>query len=389
MNIKKTLLSALVAMVGFTANAQDECCKTEYVFQPHWYVQGQIGGQYTLGEIGFGDLLSPTAQVGVGYNFNEVIGLRLSVNAWQSKAGIDGKYLSDGKQLDWKWNYVAPMIDVRADLTNLICGYNPNRLVNVGVFGGVGANIAWGNDDAQAVKAGIDNQTHALVNDDYENQYLRYLWDGTKVRFAGKVGADVNFRINDQWSAGLEMSANLTGDRYNSKKAGNADWYFNAMVGVKYNLGKTYTTREKKCCKPTEPQIIYKDRIVEKIVEKPVPSTAGIAKAADYDSLRMDVFFTIASTKVLGSEAKKIEAVANFLNKHPQAKVTVTGYADKGTGNATINRNLSVKRADIVKNELIKKYKIAADRIITDAKGDTVQPYDVDVLNRVSICIAK
>ncbi len=48
----------------------------------------------------------------------------------------------------WKWNYVAPMVDATFNLTNLFCEYNPDRLVEVGVFGGIGANIAWGNDEA-------------------------------------------------------------------------------------------------------------------------------------------------------------------------------------------------------------------------------------------------
>ena len=67
MNIKKTVFATLLASTALCASAQE--AKTEYVFQPHWYVQGQFGAQYTLGEVSMGKLISPNAQLGVGYNF--------------------------------------------------------------------------------------------------------------------------------------------------------------------------------------------------------------------------------------------------------------------------------------------------------------------------------
>lgn len=382
MNIKKTLFAALLALGCMSANAQEE--KTEYVFTPHWYGQAHVGGQYTLGEIDFGDLLSPNAQIGVGYNFNPLFSARLDINAWQSKGGVKYRIFDDTYK--WKWNYINPNINATFDISNAICGYNPTRLVDVNLFAGIGLNIAWNNDEANDARnqiiARAAAQNYSLPNEDL---FLTKYWKGTHCLFNVDFGADVDFRINDNLKVGLELKANTLPDSYNSKKARNWDWHFDALVGVKYAFGKTYT---KKVIPPVEPQIIYKDRIVEKIVETPATGNLQEVKP-ERDPLRLDVFFTIASTKVLGSEAMKIGEIANYLKKYPEAKVTITGYADKGTGNATINYNLSVKRADIVANELIKKYKISADRIKKEAKGDTVQPFDVEVLNRVSICIAE
>ena len=84
----------------------------------------------------------------------------------------------------------------------------------------------------------------------------------------------------------------------------------------------------------------------------------------------------------------KVQEVVAFLNANPNAKVAITGYADKGTGNKTINTRLSKQRANAVFNELVKK-NIPANRIIKDAKGDTVQPFSVNEENRVVICIAE
>lgn len=382
MNIKKTLFSAILFMGALTASAQD-CCKTEYVFNPHWYVQAQGGAQYTLGEISFDKLISPNAQVAVGYNFNKVIGARLNVNAWQSRAGSK----LYGNTYKWKYNFIAPQVDATFNLTNLLCKYNPKRLVNVGVFAGIGANISFNNDEAcEASKAILANYQN-IQNDD---QFLRYIWCGTKTRLMGQVGANIDFRISDAVSVGLEISANTLNDKYNSKKAGNSDWYFNALAGVKINLGKSYTERPKAPCCNHEPKVI--EKIVEKIVEKPVPvATPAPAKAETkkVEELRRDVFFTIKSTQITAEEMDKVKDVAEYLKANPEAKVTITGYADKGTGNAKINQDLSAKRANIVASTLQAKFGIPSSRIVKASKGDTEQPFAVNEQNRVSICIAK
>lgn len=380
MNIKKSLFMTLLGGVALGASAQ-EAAKKEYVFQPHAYVQAQVGGQYTLGEIGMGDLLSPNAQIGVGYNFGKVVGARFIVNAWQSKGGSE----INGQTYKWKYNYVAPMVDVSFNLSNLISGVNPNRLVDVTAYLGGGVNIAFNNDEAaDANNALVSAYGPAYQANEYErSQYLRYLWDGTKVRGVGHAAIAADFKVAKNWTVGAEVAANVTTDTYNSKKAGNADWYFNALVGVKYAFGKTYQEKE---VKPVEPKIVYRDRIVEKIVEKPV-EVKKVEQSVE--PLRMDVFFNISGSKLLASEAQKVGEVAEYMKKYPESKVTITGLADKGTGNDKINIPLSKKRADVVKDMLIKKYGIAADRITAEGKGSSEQPYTIPELNRVSICIAK
>ena len=109
--MKKLIFSALLAASCVAVSAQ----QVENVFNPHWYVQGQFGAQYTLGELKFGDLISPTAQLGLGYNFTPVVGARLSFNAWQSKAGSQD---INGKDYQWKWNYYAPALDLTVNLSN-------------------------------------------------------------------------------------------------------------------------------------------------------------------------------------------------------------------------------------------------------------------------------
>ena len=377
MKLNKVILSGVVALSCVSASAQ-EADKTVNVFTPHWYAQAQIGGQYTLGEIGFGKLLSPNVQVGVGYNFNQVVGARFSLNTWQSKAGQKVA----GNTYKWKWNYVAPMVDATFNLTNLFCEYNPDRLVEVGVFGGIGANIAWGNDEAKDAQAAILKNEAATEALKYGATPLENLWDGTKTRFVARVGANVDFRVSDRVKLGVELSANTLSDKYNSKKAGNPDWYFNALVGVKVALGETHTTKVIPAPKPVE-------KIIERIIEKPAPAPAPkVETKVVEENFRRDIFFPIGNTNIAKSQSTKIAEIVEYMKENPDAKITLTGYADKGTGSAAFNDKIAARRALTVYNTLAAKG-VAKSRMIKESKGSRVQPFEENDMNRVTICIAK
>ena len=380
MKMKKAILSCLMLVAGLSASAQEQKGTTEYVFEPHWYVNIQpLGVQYTLGEVDFGDLLSYNVQAAVGYEFNKVVGARLAINAWQSKAGSHLTLRNGGlittNDYKWKWNYIAPTVDVTFNISNLISGVNPNRFFTFGAFAGLGANIAWGNGEAATANAQI------LAASGYtQGDALEYLWDGTKTRFVLQAGLTGDFKINDKLAVTLEVSANTLNDKYNSKKAKNWDWYFNALAGLKINFGPTYST---KFIPAPEPEIRYVEKIVEKVVEVPAAPAETAA-----EPLRRDIFFLINKTDIRTSEASKVSDIVTYLNENKDAKVQVTGYADAGTGNDKINDRLAAKRAEAVVAAL-KKAGISADRISFDSKGARVQPFADNDSNRVSICIAE
>ena len=388
MKLNNILLSAALLAGAMTASAQEQpAAKTVYDFNPNWYVQAQIGGQYTLGEVKFKELVSPNAQVGLGYQFNPVFGMRLAVGAWQSRGGwrVDPFSRADGTSFagdtyKWKYKYVAPALDFTFNLSNLFCGFNPNRLVNVSAFLGAGANIAFDNDEANDINAQLASANSPFPN---SHQNLEYIWDGTKTRFVGRGGVMVDFRLSDRVSVGAEFNANVLNDKYNSKKAGNPDWYFNGLVGVKINLGKkkTYTARTIEAPKPVE-------RVVERVVEKQVPVAAAPAKPVKQIQLRRDIFFPINVSTVQSSEDKKLQDVADYMAEYPETNVHIVGYADRGTGNAKINKKLAGERSKNVARQLEEKG-VEPTRVSYEDKGDTVQPFQENDKNRVSICIVK
>ena len=377
MNTMKSLFAASLLALG-TTSAMAQATYTdqngdEYTFNKHFFLDLQGGAQYTLGEAKFGDLLSPNVQLGLGYQFSPVFGMRLQANGWQSKGGWAGFYAQKGEtpyNASYKFKYVAPGVDFMFNLSNLFCGWNPNRVFNATAFIGGGANFAWGNDEVNEIAANIKDQRSYL---------LEYLWDGTKVRPFGRAGIDLEFKVSKSVSIMLEGNANITTDKYNSKKAGNADWYFNALAGLRINLGKSYTK--------TEP-VKETPRPVEEYV-KPEPKTQPKVEEKKVEEIRRDVFFVINSNKIASNEESKIKEVVDFLNANPDAKVVVTGYADAGTGNDRINDAISAKRAAAVVKVLKEKYGIEESRITEDSKGARVQPFSENDKNRVSIMVAK
>ena len=377
MKVFKTLLAVALLAASTTAMAQtrkvvdrvDQRVEkvldrqdVSYQFKSHAFLDLQGGAQYTLGEAKFKDLISPNFQVGLGYQFSPVFAARIAVNGLQSKGGWK-HYLLNGQNIEaptFKIKYFAPGIDAMFNLSNLFCGWNPDRVLNVTAFLGIGANIVTNNDDALE-----------MHKQGYE---LQHIYDATSFSPVGRGGLEFNFRLSDAVSLMIEGNANILNDHYNSKHADNPDWYFNALAGLRINLGKS----RKAVTTDIYKDVVYNDTVWKYIAE-PVKKI---------EPIRRDIFFTINSIEVAELEQAKIKDIADYMKKYPKAKVTVSGYADKGTGNAQINARLAAGRADVVTRDLIEKYGIAADRITYDSYGDTVQPFAENDLNRVSICIA-
>lgn len=354
-----------VAMFAQTGNTETRQIKEEgkTVFNPHWFMQVQGGAGYTLGEADFGDLISPAAALNFGYQFTPVWGLRFGVSGWQAKGGWVNPATT------YKYNYLQGNVDVMLDLGNLFCGYKADRLFNPYFFVGVGLNGAFNNDEAVA-----------LNNQGYE---MAYLWDKNKISPAGRAGLGVAIRLAEKVFFNIEANANMMSDKFNSKKAGNADWQFNALAGFTFKFGKPSKTTEPVYYEPTPtppPAPVQK-------VEEPAPAPAPAVKE-EVKPMTQNIFFTINSAEIRSSENSKIASLVSYLKENSNAKVALCGYADKQTGNAQINERISKKRAEAVAAAL-KAQGIAESRITVDYKGDTAQPFGTAEENRVTICIAE
>ena len=360
----RNLLIAILTVGSTVAFAQEQRQIKEEgktVFKPHWFMQVQAGAAHTVGEADFTDLISPAAAVNVGYKFAPAFGARLGVSGWQAKAG----WVTPSQTYQYK--YLQGNLDLMADLSTLFCGFNPKRVFNGYIFGGVGLNHAFDNDEANA----LDTRSHEL----------EYLWQDKQNLVAGRMGLGCDLRLNDRLAINIEGNANVLSDKFNSKKAGNCDWQFNVLVGLNIKLGKSY---KKTAPVYYEPEPIVEQPKPQPVVKQPEPEPVAVV----VEPMKQNIFFALNSALLQKDQQSKIDAMVAYMEKYPASKVAITGYADKETCNPRINMTLSEKRAKIVADAL-KDKGIAPDRIVTDFKGDTVQPFRVPEENRVSVCIAE
>ena len=364
----------LLASPVMAESAPQEENKT---FNPHWYLQLQGGVGHTVGEGDFGEFISPAAALSAGYRFTPVWGLRFGVSGWKSK----GAWVSPESL--YGYHYLQGNVDVTLDLANLFGRFNPRRTVNPYLFAGVGVNGAFDNDEANALHAA--------------GYHLEYIWSGRKVFVAGRLGLGVDFRLSDCVSLGVELNSNLLSDKYNSKKAGNVDWQFNALAGLSFRFGKGHRRAHSALTPVSVPAVQSAPVPAAEPEPAPAPAPEPVQEApvvSDHAAeshpteIREEIFYRINSAEIRASEQQKIDVLIGFLRSNPDARVEVTGYADAATGSASFNLGLSKRRAAGVA-EALERAGIPSERIRVEGKGDTVQPYPGVEQNRVSICIAR
>ncbi len=342
-NKRMMTLAATMLLLGsaVTAQAQD--------WKSFSYVEAQGGLQLTSTNAPMDKLITPTAALSFGHYFTPVVGARLHVNAWQSKSGFAG--------LDqyYKWKYVTPDLDLMINLSNLF-GSNQSRALNLILLGGVGLNYAWDNDELEALNVAP--------------QRVPLAWEDNRLSHNLRAGLRLETNQSKPLGLSLEVNANSLDDRFNSKVNDADDWQFTAMLGISYRFG--YKGKKPAVYIPVTREIeetIWEDVPVTKIVKEKRPVERVVPV-----KLHKEVFYAIRISDNIDPSAIQKE-VSEFMKKNPDSKVMIVGYADKGTGNAKLNKMYAAKRAETFKKDLVEKYGCNADNIVIDSKGDTVQPF--------------
>ena len=96
------------------------------------------------------------------------------------------------------------------------------------------------------------------------------------------------------------------------------------------------------------------------------------------------VHFPKSGTAITADQRANVERVAAYLKSHPEATCEIKGYASP-EGKEELNVKLANGRAASVKDMLVKKYGIAANRINAAGQGIS-NMFDELSWNRVSIC---
>lgn len=100
-------------------------------------------------------------------------------------------------------------------------------------------------------------------------------------------------------------------------------------------------------------------------------------------NLQPTVIFRQGKTVVDPAQYASIELIANYMRNHKDANVEIKGYASP-EGSKEINEKISQDRAEAVKNVLVKKYKISANRLKATGMGATDKLFEQVEFNRVA-----
>lgn len=372
MNNIKNYLTALLLVLG-TSVAFGQNSNSDYKRFPHMFIGLQGGAQTTWTNYDQTKLITPTASVYFGGWFTPVVGARLHVNGIWNKGGYDDGMVAD---FTYKYKYITTNLDLMLNLVTLF-GKKDYYPLNVYLIGGIGLNTAWNNDEAYTYAA---------------TEVMPMAWDGTHLSHNARVGFMLDWNVAKHWSLNLEVAANSLNDRYNSKIADKDDWSLTAQLGVAYKFG--FKKGAKK-----EPEVAY-----TAATTSAAESTAAVAAAPVYRTridttwyddvsykevtsdrdIKKEIFFGVCESGVNQDDAQ-ISAVAEFLKGVKDGEITITAYADRGTGNPKVNMGYSRQRAEKTRKALIDKG-VSANLIKkVEWKGDTVQPYEENEKNRLCI----
>ena len=96
------------------------------------------------------------------------------------------------------------------------------------------------------------------------------------------------------------------------------------------------------------------------------------------------VFYNVNKSLITKQQAENVAVAAQILKNHPELKLNIKGYASP-EGKAKKNQELSVRRANAVKDLLVKKYGIEESRITAEGCGTTKDKYETYENNRVAM----
>jgi outer membrane protein OmpA-like peptidoglycan-associated protein len=107
-----------------------------------------------------------------------------------------------------------------------------------------------------------------------------------------------------------------------------------------------------------------------KILKISFPEEKKIEKQLEEEGkvLVYGIYFDFNSANIREESEPVLKEIADALNAHPDWKLSVNGHTDN-VGGATYNMGLSNRRAAAVKQALVERYSIAADRLSTAGFG--------------------
>ena len=375
---------AIASLFAFPANAQengnrDENGKTvkgAYATnrgRDNWFI-GLGAGANTFGAKDVTPKFGGVAAEGfIGKWFTPSVGARVGYKGF--KNSFDSKYLEPNVNQDYnEWDQHYVHADFLWNISNAISGYKETRFWDIIPYAEFGVLI--------------DKPSKSDNN----------------LEFASGIGFLNDFRLGKHVDLYLDLSCAVARDQAFYTDNGDAKFAFlpAATAGLIFNLGRSNFDRVSSIMPVVVPVPFtvdqynaLKDRVAQlekenaalkneiEALKNQAPDTVYVGSDANVAS-PATIYFDCGSTKISDRERAHLDFyIENVLGKSDKA-YTVTGSADKATGSARRNMQLSQQRADNVKAYIVKKG-IDAERLTVKAIGDTNQRFAENALNRVVV----
>lgn len=348
-------------------------------FWSNWFIQ--VGGNWNAwysGEEHGLDLAkspikkfraNPGAAFAIGKWFTPGLGLRTKVQ------GIWGKTVTDGNNAGNGNKYWVLDEHIMFNLSNLLMGYNENRVWNLVPFvgGGVGRTMTH-NLYAMNLSAGVQStwKVSKLLN-----IYLEGGWN----RFEGDIdGNELVTRPNRGWDS---HDNNLYAEVGLTFNLGKATWnkvpdvdalkaqYQNEIDGLRNQLNDANAEN---------------DRLRNMLANQPKAETPAAVK--EFVQTPISVFFNLNKTKIASQkDLVNVQALAKYA-KENNSKLLVNGYADSATGKPAHNQWLSEERAKTVAGEL-QKMGINSSNITTKGNGGVDELSPISFNRRATVQVTE
>ena len=360
--MRKLLIVLAFAGISMSTMAQDAAPVQKYSvatnsFWSNWFIQvgADWNAWYSSEEHGLNLNRSPFKKfrsnpgvsVALGKWFTPGIGLRTKLQ------GIWGKTVTDANNYGNHNSYWVLNEHVLFNVSNMLCGYNPNRVWNFIPFigGGIGRTM-----------------THNLYATDLSAGILN------EFRVCKKVA--INFELG--WN---RLESDIDGiEKTNAHRGWDShDNNLYAEVGLTFNLGKA--TWEKtpdvdaiKALSQSQIDALNaqlndanaENARLKEMLANQKPAEDRTVK--EFVTTPISVFFNLDKSVIASQkDLVNVRALAQYA-KENNSNLLVTGYADSATGTPKHNQGLSERRANTLADELV-KMGISRDNIKTVGKG--------------------
>ena len=330
-------------------------------FWSNWFVSAGGGVNLYFGDhdkqVKFGKRLAPAVDVAIGKWFTPGIGVRFAYSGLSVKGATQNGAHSTGEELPgkggwgyWldkqKFNFFNFHLDAMFNMSNLLFGYNPQRVYSLSPY--VGLGVMKTNDEP------------------------------TSTEIAGHFGLLNSFRLCDALDLNLDIRGTLVSDAFDGENSGRGgEGMLSATVGLTYKFKKrgwdkarTVVRIDNRAINALRQQLSEAEAENERLKRALAEGNRQQAREIVTKASANLVTFRIGKATLSKEARANLGLMAEAIKAGDKGVVyVITGYADAGTGSKRLNERLSKRRAEAVRDCLVKEFGVSESQLRVDYKG--------------------